>query len=480
MRSLSKPAGSLACVLLLSRAALAADVGFAVNAEGAASHLVGENKSGQFGWGATGLVSPELKIGRRIGVELPLGVVGLTESSNQDPAFARSSAGTAFLAMPGVRLRPFATKPGGWGEAFWVAGGGGIAQTGGLTRPSVDMRAGVDVHLAGVGVGPFGGMIQIIEPSSGVRSEDARLALVGVHASFEPIKTREGDRDADGIPDSVDACPDQPEDMDGFQDKDGCPDPDNDGDGIADATDHCPNDAEDMDGFQDKDGCPDPDNDRDGIPDAADRCATEPEDMDGFQDKDGCPDPDNDQDGIPDATDKCPNDRETKNGFEDADGCPDEEHVRLLGDHLVLDDRVHFPVNQSVILFKSYPLLTNVAKLINDHPAYERIQISGHADDTGEHEYNWRLSEARARAVMALLVKFGVKEDRLFVEFYGQQRPRVQGQTWDARRQNRRVEFEIVQRRQLPQSRMDLPPPLAPRVERAAMRAPVMMKGGAR
>ena len=82
---------------------------------------------------------------------------------------------------------------------------------------------------------------------------------------------------------------------------------DKDGDGIPDNVDKCPNDPEDKDGFEDADGCPDLDNDKDGIPDAADKCPNDPEDKDGFEDADGCPDPDNDKDGIPDAADKCPN-----------------------------------------------------------------------------------------------------------------------------------------------------------------------------
>jgi hypothetical protein len=40
---------------------------------------------------------------------------------------------------------------------------------------------------------------------------------------------------------------------------------DGDGDGINDALDRCPTEAEDLDGFQDEDGCPDPDNDGDGF-----------------------------------------------------------------------------------------------------------------------------------------------------------------------------------------------------------------------
>jgi outer membrane protein OmpA-like peptidoglycan-associated protein len=60
---------------------------------------------------------------------------------------------------------------------------------------------------------------------------------------------------------------------------------DSDGDGILDKDDRCPNEAEDYDGFQDHDGCPEPDNDHDGIPDADDEC---PE-IAGDQAHRGCP-----------------------------------------------------------------------------------------------------------------------------------------------------------------------------------------------
>jgi OOP family OmpA-OmpF porin len=169
------------------------------------------------------------------------------------------------------------------------------------------------------------------------------------------------DRDKDGIPDSLDKCPDVPEDKDGFEDKDGCPEPDNDNDTILDREDKCPNQKEDFDDFEDADGCPDPDNDKDGIPDIndlcpndkedglpprssdgcprsktdtdgdgvmddKDKCPSEPEDKDGFEDDDGCPDPDNDNDGIPDEFDQCPNQPEDADGFKDDDGCPDPDN----------------------------------------------------------------------------------------------------------------------------------------------------------
>jgi OmpA-OmpF porin, OOP family len=51
---------------------------------------------------------------------------------------------------------------------------------------------------------------------------------------------REHDRDGDGVPDDVDQCPDLPEDRDGIQDEDGCPEDDADDDGIPDTVDACP------------------------------------------------------------------------------------------------------------------------------------------------------------------------------------------------------------------------------------------------
>lgn len=149
-----------------------------------------------------------------------------------------------------------------------------------------------------------------------------------------------GDKDKDGIKRRDDKCPDAPEDKDGVDDLDGCPEDENgnitaeqkqddsardeprapsgrgdrDGDGIKDDDDQCPDDPEDFDGFQDEDGCRDPDNDQDGILDVEDKCPNEPEDKDAFEDEDGCPDGDNDGDGVPDAADACPTVMGTNNG----------------------------------------------------------------------------------------------------------------------------------------------------------------------
>ena len=140
---------------------------------------------------------------------------------------------------------------------------------------------------------------------------------------YQPQEYLPEDVDKDGLLDHDDACPLEPEDVDNFEDLDGCPDYDNDGDGIEDAEDKCPVDAEDLDGIADEDGCPDGDRDGDGIDDPIDSCPDEPEDVDGVRDQDGCPDPDTDGDGIDDALDKCPAEAEDRDGYQDEDGCPE-------------------------------------------------------------------------------------------------------------------------------------------------------------
>lgn len=84
-----------------------------------------------------------------------------------------------------------------------------------------------------------------------VGAPDVR-AMLGV--SWTP---RVHDQDGDGIPDDEDQCPPLPEDRDGFQDHDGCPDPDNDNDLIPDEDDLCPNEEAPPGGDEDMDGCAD-------------------------------------------------------------------------------------------------------------------------------------------------------------------------------------------------------------------------------
>jgi hypothetical protein len=270
-------------------------------------------------------------------------------------------------------------------------------------------------------------------------------AVTPIHAGDLPGSDL--DSDGDGIPDSLDKCPNEPEDKDGFDDQDGCPDPDNDHDGIPDALDKCPIDPEDKDGFQDDDGCPDKDNDGDGIPDALDKCPNEPEDKDGFEDLDGCPDPDNDHDGIPDAQDKCPNEPETINGIKDDDGCPDkgDSTIVLSPDRIETLDPI--PFNGLKIARAALPLLGQVAATLRAHTEIVRVRVTVHVQPSGDPDADQSRSEKRAQAVRDWLVQWGIAPARLEQRGFGGAKPLVPAGQRGAAKINDRIEFIILERK---------------------------------
>jgi OmpA-OmpF porin, OOP family len=352
--------------------------------------------------------------------------------------------------------------------ATYLVGDKGAASA---IKPSNEVTGGLKIFVERnsylmLGAGP--------RYTSGFEAADFR-AFVGF--IFEPSI---GDRDGDGLKDDVDKCPDEPEDFDGFQDEDGCPDPDNDndgildkddrcpnepedrdgdqdedgcpegsdgdrdGDGIPDSKDKCPDDPEDKDGFQDADGCPDPDNDKDGIPDKKDLCPNDPEDKDGFEDADGCPDPDNDKDGIPDVQDKCPNEPETYNGYQDEDGCPDKGDVIIEDKNIVILKKIKFKTASAEILPESNEILDAVATTVIHHPEFTLIEVAGHADERSDDAYNLRLTQDRVNSVMNALIARRVNRSVLRAKGYGEYCPDDPGHNEEAWEKNRRVEFKIV------------------------------------
>jgi uncharacterized protein (TIGR03382 family) len=263
-----------------------------------------------------------------------------------------------------------------------------------------------------------------------------------------PAPKPPADTDGDGLTDDKDACVNEAEDKDGFEDADGCPDLDNDKDGVTDTGDACVSEPETQNGYQDADGCPDqvPDTDGDGLTDDKDRCAKEAEDKDGFEDADGCPDPDNDKDGVVDAADKCPAEPETINGVKDDDGCPDKGKVKVLveGEKIVILDKVYFANNKATLLPKSFPLMKQVAQVLRANSQIELVRVEGHTDDKGDDGANLTLSKARAEAVRERLIQEGIAAERLEAVGYGEARPVATNKTAKGRETNRRVEFTVT------------------------------------
>ncbi|MDX2052525.1 MAG: OmpA family protein [Polyangiaceae bacterium] len=411
----------------------------------------------EFGWGMGVFGAAEMPLFPQLGLELEAGGLFLSQGhAPKDPGIKRERAASGTSVALALRAYPFAKEDAAARSALsglWLSAGGGGTSTKDLLGPTLNFNLGYDVQLTSqFGIGPTLGYVHIFQPNSALRPDDASIFLVGVHAAYNSQDVlAASDRDHDGIGDDIDRCPDHAEDVDGFEDQDGCPDLDNDQDGLPDAIDKCPASPEDKDGFEDADGCPELDNDRDEIPDAKDKCPLEAEDKDGFEDADGCPEPDNDQDGIADATDQCPNEAETVNGYADADGCPDDQDIRVTGDLIVLDDRVHFWKNSHLIRRESLPLLARIAKLIIAHPEYIHIEVEGHTDGRGPDSYNKPLSERRAEQVMKVLIDNRVEMWRLSFRGFGEEQPLVEGTSEYAMWMNRRVEFRIT-RRPLPET----------------------------
>lgn len=233
------------------------------------------------------------------------------------------------------------------------------------------------------------------------------------------------DTDKDGIPDYQDECPEEA----GPKETKGCPD--KDGDGVADKDDECPDEA----GPAETKGCPD--RDGDGVPDKDDLCP----DLKGTKAMKGCPD--SDGDGVPENEDKCPN---TPAGVKvDKFGCPIEENKSTIDQGLLdlLKTDVQFQTAEYALRKSFKDHLDKIAEKLLADPSV-KLTVSGHADSRGDKAFNQPLSKNRATAVKNYLVKKGVSEDRITVEYFGEDRPKASNNTPEGLAINRRVEFKAT------------------------------------
>ena len=396
--------------------------------------------------------------------------------------------------MPDAKVQPIITA--GIGAAFR-----GFYDIGDLTDDGQHRRMGPVASLGTGVIVPITGPLSIRADLRGRLTAGGTLDFFDSAAHLDVLLTAGlglkigvgKDSDGDGISDKKDGCPLKPEDADGFEDADGCPEADNDSDGILDADDSCPVRAEDLDGFEDEDGCADADNDGDGVLDGDDTCpvvagtaATAgcpdadgdgvadgedscPElagDIDGCPDSDGdglvdpddeCPQevgpaasfgcPDRDGDRVPDVRDECP-DEAAQAGIDAkrSDGCP--RRVYVAEGAIVIEDQVYFNSGRATIKSASYSLLREIAGVLQLWPQIKKVRIEGHTDSQGAEATNLNLSRARAAAVSAFLTKQGVDDARLEYEGYGESQPIADNSTSAGRAQNRRVAFTILEQEQ--------------------------------
>jgi len=251
--------------------------------------------------------------------------------------------------------------------------------------------------------------------------------------------TAEGDADRDGVLDSRDRCPGT---RPGAKvNSEGCA-IDTDGDGVPDSLDSCPGTptgtAVDAQGCR-LDAAAGTDTDGDGIADSADRC---PGSKAGARvNTEGC-EPvttavqDRDGDGVPDDADKC---ADTPSGAKvDANGC-----MQKLTQKVSITLKLGFDTDKADIKPEFSDDISKVATFMREYPG-TTVVIEGHTDNTGNADYNRKLSQRRAEAVADSLVRdHGVSGSRVQAIGYGDTKPVADNSTSAGRAQNRRVEAAI-------------------------------------
>jgi outer membrane protein OmpA-like peptidoglycan-associated protein len=111
-------------------------------------------------------------------------------------------------------------------------------------------------------------------------------------------------------------------------------------------------------------------------------------------------------------------------------------------------NNIYFATNSADLTSESFPELDRVVELINTNPQI-KIEISAHTDNVGSDKYNLLLSDRRAKTVLNYLLENNVLASQLVSKGYGMKKPLVPNDSDDNRAMNRRVEFKILDVRQV-------------------------------
>lgn len=121
----------------------------------------------------------------------------------------------------------------------------------------------------------------------------------------------------------------------------------------------------------------------------------------------------------------------------------DPSDVHIEGDHLVIDQKIHFGSNSDEILDDSSGILDHIAEALNNHAELTTVHVVGHTDSTGDDAHNLDLSDRRAAAVVAALQERGVKQS-IDARGAGEGEPTCSDDSDECHEKNRRVEFIVA------------------------------------
>jgi OmpA-OmpF porin, OOP family len=106
-------------------------------------------------------------------------------------------------------------------------------------------------------------------------------------------------------------------------------------------------------------------------------------------------------------------------------------------------NNVYFDTGKATLKPSSYAELNDLVEYMKLKPSV-KIEVAGHTDDVGDDAANMKLSQDRAQAVKAYLMKKGIAADRIVAKGYGETRPVATNETPEGRQKNRRTEVTIL------------------------------------
>ncbi|MEQ9401543.1 MAG: OmpA family protein [Longimicrobiales bacterium] len=112
------------------------------------------------------------------------------------------------------------------------------------------------------------------------------------------------------------------------------------------------------------------------------------------------------------------------------------------GIHVTFDSGLLFDVDSDVLRAPARQNLENLANSLDDYEG-SRVLVVGHTDATGADSYNQGLSERRAAAAKAYLLRQGLAGDRVDAMGRGESEPVASNESASGRQENRRVEVAI-------------------------------------
>ncbi|MEO8762000.1 MAG: OmpA family protein, partial [Bacteroidia bacterium] len=120
----------------------------------------------------------------------------------------------------------------------------------------------------------------------------------------------------------------------------------------------------------------------------------------------------------------------------------------VIGNKITLNN-IFFDFDKATLRKVSTVELNNLVMLMKSNPTM-KVEISGYTDSKGTNEYNKKLSEERAQAVVTKLVESGISADRMNAKGYGKTMPAAENKKPNGmddpngRQLNRRVELKVT------------------------------------